>query len=92
MENYSSLIRTVMKVSDSELSEVCINVVTQDYAYPFSFLEYEDEEHLGIYYTAEDFSERFVILNKKYIISVGIVYKQDLILEIDENDDIPMFE
>lgn len=90
MENYSSLIRTIMKVSDSELSDVCISVATEDYVYPFSFLEYEDEEHLGIYYTAEDLSERFIILNKKYIISVGIVYQQDLIFE-EEDIDIPMY-
>ena len=89
MENYSSLIRTIMKVSDSELSEVCINVITEDCAYPFSFLEYEDEKYLGIYYTAEDFSERFIILNKKYIVSVGIMYEQDLVLE--EDIDIPIY-
>lgn len=90
MENYSSLIRLIRGVSESELSDVCISVVTTDAIYPFSFIEYEDEENLGIYYTAEDFSEKFIVINKQYIISVGIVYQQDLIF--DNKDSFSIYE
>lgn len=84
-ENYSSLIKIIMGVSDSELSDVCVRVSTTDTIYALSFIEFEDENNLGIYYTAEDFSEKFVILNKKYIVSVGIVYKQDVFVEKDDS-------
>ena len=67
MENYSSLIRLTQKVKDSELSDVCVIVKTVDTAYPFAFIEFEDDESLGIFYTAEDFSERFIVLNKEAI-------------------------
>ena len=84
MENYSSLIRLTQKVKDSELSDVCVIVKTVDTAYPFAFIEFEDDESLGIFYTAEDFSERFIVLNKEYIVSVGIMNQQDLILEKED--------
>ena len=84
MENYSSLIRLIQKVDESELSEVCVIIRTTDAVYPFAFIEFEDEENLGVYYTAEDFSERFIILNKKYITSVGIMYQQDLVIEKED--------
>ena len=89
-ENYSSLIRLMMKASPSELSEICVAVTTVNTVYPFSFIEYEDEDNLGIYYTAEDFSERFIVINKKYIVSVGIVYQQDLVFE--KKDSFSVYE
>lgn len=89
MENYSSLLRIITKSPESELSDICVNITTTESFYPLSFIEFEDEQNLGIYYTAEDFSERFVILNKKYIVSVGLAYKQDLVIE---STDIPFYE
>lgn len=90
MENYSSLIRSIMKVNRTELSDVCVGIETTDASYPFAFIEFEDEENLGIYYTAEDFSERFIVLNKAYIIGVKIMYQNDL--ELDKDEDLYMYQ
>lgn len=64
-----------------EVKDCCINITTEFAQYNFCFIEFETDEYLGIYYTSSDFTERFVLLSKEYIVSVSIVYKDDIHFE-----------
>ena len=70
-----------MKCEKDEIGEVCLNIDTETQRYALSFIEFETRDFIGINYTDVDFTERFVILNKKYIISMGIVYRDDIVIE-----------
>lgn len=70
-----------MKCEKDNIGDVCLNIFTEQENYPLSFIEFETRDFLGINYTDIDFTERFVILNKKYIVSMGIVYRDDIIIE-----------
>lgn len=78
-----------MKCDKDQINEVCLNIVTEFESYPLSFIEFETRDFMGINYTDADFTERFVILSKKYIVSMGIVYRDDIVItEVDTNHDI----
>lgn len=62
----------------NKVNDVCVYITTVDADYDMSFIEYEKEDVLGVKYTVEDGTERFIILNKAHVTSVGIVYQQDL--------------
>lgn len=70
-----------MKCEKKDIGEVCLNIDTESHTYALSFIEFETRDFIGINYTDVDFTERFVILNKKYIISMGIVYRDDIVIE-----------
>lgn len=85
---YREIIKKGMNYSDEDLEEACVTITTTDYVYPFAFIDFETDEYLGVNYTTEDFTEKFIVLNKKYIISVAIVYQNDIVLEdISDIDD-----
>lgn len=71
-----------------DVKDICVSVTTTDTEYFMSFIEYETDDTLGIKYTLDDGTERFIALNKAYVISVGIVYQQDydILLEQDTDD------
>lgn len=77
--NYSALLSK--NFQDKDMSKICVIVSTKDFVYPFSFIEYEDDNFLAICYTDDEFSERFLVINKKYVVSVGLMYQQDLEFE-----------
>lgn len=86
--SYKDMIKKGMGYSDEDLDEACVTITTTDYVYPFAFIDFETDKFLGVNYTTEDFTEKFIILNKKYIVSVAIVYQNDIILEdAHKNDD-----
>ena len=60
----------------------CVNIQTEFTQYNFCFIDFETDKFLGIYYTCTDFTERFVLLKKKYIVSISLVYQQDIEKEI----------
>lgn len=85
---YRNMIKQGMGYSDEQLDEACVTITTTDYVYPFAFIDFESEEYLGVNYTTEDFTEKFIVLNKEYIVSVAIVYQNDIEIEtIDEGYD-----
>ena len=43
---------------------------------------------MGIKTTRSDFTEGFVVLNKKYITSIAIVYAGDIVLEEKEEESV----
>lgn len=61
-----------------DVQDCCINILTEFSQYNFCFIEFETNTHLGIFVTCEDMKERFMLIDKKYIVSVSIVYKDDL--------------
>lgn len=84
---YRNMIKQGMGYSDDQLDEACVTITTTDYVYPFAFIDFETDEYLGVNYTTEDFTEKFIVLNKEYIVSVAIVYQNDIEIEIGETYD-----
>ena len=85
-QSYCTMLQKAMNYDSIEdLQNCCINILTEFSQYNFCFIEFETKTHLGVFVTCEDLKERFVLLNKKYIIDIAIVYKDDL--EIDSDKD-----
>lgn len=74
------------QLNTESLEDCCFNIVTEFSQYNYCFIDMETENFLGISVTHSDFTERFVLLEKKYIVSVHVVYQQDL-SESDVNHD-----
>lgn len=78
-----------VKCEKDDVEKVCLTIDTEGATYPLSFIEFETRDFLGINYTDSDFTERFVVLNKKYIMSVAMVYQDEIFVEDKhENKDI----
>lgn len=78
-----------VKCEKSGIKDICVTIDTENNTYPLSFIEFETRDFLGINYTDTDFKERFVVLNKKYIISIAMVYQDDIMLSDNhDNEDI----
>ena len=65
---------------------ICLNITTITDIYNLCFIEYEDEDKLGVYITGDDGRERYLIINKTQIVSLQVVYEQDLQLTIEPDD------
>ena len=65
---------------------ICLNITTITDIYNLCFIEYEDETKLGVYITGDDGRERYLIINKAQIVSLQVVYEQDLQLTIEPDD------
>ena len=65
---------------------ICLNITTITDIYNLCFIEYEDEDKLGVYITGDDGRERYLIINKAQIVSLQVVYEQDLQLTIEPDD------
>ena len=61
-----------------EVKDCCVNILTEFVQYNFYFIEFETDVYLGVYCTHTDFTERFILIVKKYIVSVSVVYQQDM--------------
>lgn len=83
------MLAKVMEISIEEVPRLCVCITTYDMVYALSFIEDEDDKYIGIYYTTVDGTEKFVILNKEQILSVEMVYEQDIkdALEYEEDED-----
>jgi len=85
---YREALKRGMGYKESEINEACVNILTETDEYPLSFIEFETRDFLGIKTTREDFTEGFVVLNKKYIVSISIVYQNDIIIKTDEEENV----
>jgi hypothetical protein len=65
---------------------ICLNITTITDIYNLCFIEYEDEDKIGVYITGDDGRERYLIINKAQIVSLQVVYEQDLKLNIEPDD------
>ena len=87
LNSYSDVLKKVMKYDSVEdIKDCCINVLTEFVQYNFCFIDFETEDLLGLWVTHEDFTERFVVLEKKYVVSISIVYEQDITIEEEDNN------
>ena len=73
--------------SEIEVQDIPLIINTIEASYPFAFLDYEEEDVLGVNYTADDGTERFIVINKKHIINIEILYQQDIDILISEPED-----
>ena len=76
-----------MGYKESDLQDACVNILTTTDEYPLSFIEFETRDLLGIKTTRADFTEGFVVLNKKYITSISIVYQNDIVIDTDKREE-----
>lgn len=60
------------------IQEIPLIINTVDTSYPLAFIDYEEEDCLGVNYTVEDGTERFIVINKQYIVDIEILYQQDI--------------
>lgn len=75
--NYTQLLQKGVK-GNMDVSDIPVTIHTIDMQYPLSFIDFEAEDTLGINCTAEDGTERFVILNKKHIVDISVLYEDDI--------------
>ena len=85
---YREAIKRGMGYKESDLKECCVNILTETDEYPLSFIEFETRDLMGIKTTRSDFTEGFVVLNKKYITSIAIVYAGDIVLEQEKEESV----
>lgn len=78
-----ALMRIMNYENEEDLKDCCINILTEFIQYNLCFIEFETKDHLGVWVTHEDMRERFTLLEKKYIVSISIVYEQDIVIEED---------
>lgn len=88
---YREAIKQGERYNDSELKDICVSIVTETHDYDLAFIEFETADLLGIRVTRKDFSEGFVVLNKKYIISVSMIYEGDIVITPMEEHDDPSY-
>ena len=70
---------------------ICLNITTITDIYNLCFIEYEDHEKLGVYITGDDGKERYLIIMKDQIVSLQVIYEDDIKLEIgnlETNQDV----
>jgi hypothetical protein len=84
MINITELLRTALEIDPKH---VCLNINTITDIYPLCFIEYEDTEKIGAYITGEDGRERFLIIYKEHIVSLQVIYEQDIELGVREDQE-----
>ena len=83
--NYTKMLLNGLINSDMKVEDIPLIINTVDMSYPLEFIDYEEDDVLGVNYTSEDGTERFVVINKKYIVDIEVLYQQDI--DIIANDD-----
>ena len=85
---YREAIKRGMGYKESDLENCCVNILTTTDEYLLSFIEFQTRELMGIKTTRSDLTEGFVVLNKKYITSIAIVYAGDIVLEEEKEESV----
>ena len=72
-----------------DVNDVCISIELEDGILPFAFIREELENCLVVDNTDEMGFEKIVIIPKKSIVTVAVVYQQDIdsVFETDEFDE-----
>lgn len=82
-----NLTELLTKNINTKCEHICLNITTITDLYTLCFMEYEDHEKIGVYITGEDGRERFLIIYKDQIVSLQVVYEQDIELGIKEDNE-----
>lgn len=89
-EMYTDILKKIMDIDN--IDNLCVSITSKDIVYPFSFIYSESKDYLVIDNTGEDGLERKIIIPKSEIVSITIVYEQDINqLFEDENNNREMF-
>ena len=83
-KNISGILKQAMNIDD--ITDLCINIELSDNIVPFCFIRSETPTYLIVDATDDNGLEKVVIIAKKEIITVSVVY-QDEIDSIFETDD-----
>lgn len=83
---YIEALKKGMNYTDETIKDACLNISTEMEEYHLSFIRFETKDLLGIDWTRSDGTEGFVILNKKYIISIAVVYQGDITIDVVKED------
>lgn len=74
---YSPILKKTMNLT--EIKDLCVSItLNEGITYPLCFIEEENYKFLIVASTGEDACERIVIIDKKNIMSVSVVYQQDI--------------
>ena len=89
VSNYYSnmLLNGMQNNKNIKVQDIPLIINTVDVSYPFAFIDFEEDDTLGVNYTSEDGTERFVVINKKYIVDVEVLYQQDIDIITEENEE-----
>ncbi len=87
-ENYSKMLLNGLPNKEGmTVQDIPLIINTVDASYPLAFIDYEEDSVLGINYTVEDGTERFVVLNKKYVVDIEVLYEQDINILTDDEEE-----
>ena len=81
--NITELLTTTLK---TDIEQICTNITTITDIYPLYFIEYEDHEKIAGYLTGEDGRERYLIINKEQIVSLQVIYEQDIEIQLQKEE------
>lgn len=81
------LLNGVPNKREAKIQDIPLVINTIDASYPLAFIDYEESDLLGINYTVEDGTEHFVVINKKHIVDVQILYEQDISIFLEEPEE-----
>ena len=81
-----NLIELLTRTLKTDIEYICLNITTITDLYPLYFIDYEDHEKIGGYITGDDGRERYLIIYKQQIVSLQVVYEQDINITIDDKD------
>lgn len=73
---YSDVLKEIVEAD--EIKDLCVRIDLKDLVYPLCFIYAETKRFLIVDSTGDDGCERKVIIPKSEIISVSIVYEQDI--------------
>ena len=86
--DYSSMLLNGLPNNEGlTVQDIPLIINTVDASYPLAFIDYEEDDVLGINYTVEDGTERFVVLNKKYVVDIEVLYQQDINILTEESEE-----
>lgn len=83
--NITELLQKILTVDPEH---ICLNITTITDIFHLCFIEYEDHEKIGCYITGTDGKERFLIINKDQIVSIQVVYENDINITLTGKPDV----
>ena len=75
---YTKMLLNGLSHTGLSIDEIPLLINTIDASYPLAFIDFEEDDTLGVNYTSDDGTERFVVINKKCIIDIEVLYRQDI--------------
>ena len=86
---YTDVLKRVMGLDS--IRDLCVRIDLRDMMYPLCFIDSETLKYLVVDSTGDDGCERKVIIPKSEVISITIVYQQDIDGIFEENEEERMF-